>query len=66
MSEFCISSRCVRNSTQFACFKRDYMGLTCLLCTEACMLTALGADGRASRWLPQASLVEGEVEVARS
>lgn len=29
------------------------------------MLTALGADARASRWLPQASLVEGEVEVAR-
>src|SRR5713226_8820153 len=53
-------------STQFACFKRDFLGLTCLLCMEVCMLTVLDAEGRSSRWLPQASLVEGEVEVACS
>ncbi len=33
---------------------------------EVCMLTVLDADGRSSRWLLQASLVEGEVEVACS
>ncbi len=39
---------CVQLSTQFACFKRDFLGLTCLLCMEVCMLTVLDADGRIS------------------